>query len=53
VAVRRAWDEKSGEGRGDHLTIATNLPACFRKIFAAQVPELPQANRYERHLQGN
>jgi hypothetical protein len=49
----RACDEKSGERRGDHLTIATMVSACFRKVFAAQVPELPQANRYKRRLQGN
>jgi hypothetical protein len=35
AAVRRGFDEKSGERRGDQLKIASKAPACFRKIFAA------------------
>ncbi len=44
AVVRRACDENSGERRGDHLKIFTQLVACFRKNFAAQVPALPPAN---------
>jgi hypothetical protein len=44
AAVRRGFDEKSGERRGDHLKIATKVIACFRKIFAAKLPELMPAN---------
>jgi hypothetical protein len=38
AAVRRGFDEKSGERRGDQLKIASKAPACFRKIFAAKLP---------------
>jgi hypothetical protein len=44
AAVRRGFDEKSGERRGGKLKITTQLVACFRKIFAAKLPELPPAN---------
>jgi hypothetical protein len=44
AAVRRGFDEKSGERRGDQLQIANNVVACFRKIFAAKLPELMPAN---------
>jgi hypothetical protein len=44
AVVRRGFDEKSGERRGDNLKIATTWIACFRKIFAAKLPELPPAN---------
>ena len=35
AVMERVCDEKSGEGRGDHLKITTQAVACFRKIFAA------------------
>jgi hypothetical protein len=44
AVVRRGFDEKSGERRGDQLKISTKPVACFRKIFAAKLPELPPAN---------
>jgi hypothetical protein len=42
AVMERVCDEKSGERRGDHLKIATGWIACFRKIFAAQIPPSPQ-----------
>jgi hypothetical protein len=45
AAVRRGFDEKSGERRGDHLKTATKVPACFRKVFAAKLPELMPTNQ--------
>jgi hypothetical protein len=45
AAVRRGFDEKSGERRGDQLTNTTPLIACFRNIFAAKLPELMPANQ--------
>ena len=38
-------DEKSGERRGDHLKMTTEPVACFRKIFAAQIPPSPQSDQ--------
>jgi hypothetical protein len=40
--MERVCDEKSGERRGDHLKITTQAIACFRKVFAAQIPASPQ-----------
>jgi hypothetical protein len=42
AVMERVCDEKSGERRGDQLKIATPPVACFRKIFAAQIPPWPQ-----------
>jgi hypothetical protein len=43
--MERVCDEKSGERRGDQLKMATELIACFRKIFAAQIPPSPQRDQ--------
>jgi hypothetical protein len=43
--MERVCDEKSGERRGDQLKITTKPVACFRKIFAAQIPPSPQSNQ--------
>jgi hypothetical protein len=43
--MERVCDEKSGERRGDNLNIVTSLIACFRKIFAAQIPPSPQRDQ--------
>jgi hypothetical protein len=43
--MERVCDEKSGERRGDQLKIATEPVACFRKIFAAQIPPSPQCDQ--------
>jgi hypothetical protein len=45
AAVRRGFDEKSGERRGDQPKKITSLIACFRRIFAAKLPELMPANQ--------
>jgi hypothetical protein len=45
AVMERVCDEKSGERRGDHLKITTKLIACFRKIFAAQIPPSPQRDQ--------
>jgi hypothetical protein len=43
--AERICDEKSGEWRGDQLKITTPPIACFRKIFAAQIPPSPQSDQ--------
>jgi hypothetical protein len=43
--MERVCDEKSGERRGDQLKIVTPPVACFRKIFAAQIPPSPQRDQ--------
>jgi hypothetical protein len=43
--MERVCDEKSGERRGDHIKITTKPVACFRKIFAAQIPPSPQRDQ--------
>jgi hypothetical protein len=45
AVMERVCDEKSEERRGDQLKIATNVIACFRKIFAAQIPPSPQRHQ--------
>jgi hypothetical protein len=42
AVVRRGFDEKSGERRGDKLNISTNPVACFRKIFAEKLARCRQ-----------
>jgi hypothetical protein len=43
--MERVCDEKSGERRGDQLKMTTKPVACFRKIFAAQIPPSPQRHQ--------
>jgi hypothetical protein len=43
--AERVCDEKSGERRGDNRQIITPPVACFRKIFAAQIPPSPQRDQ--------
>ena len=45
AVMERVCDEKSGERRGDNLQITTQAVACFRKIFAAQIPPSPQRDQ--------
>ena len=45
AVMERVCDEKSGERRGDQLQITTPPVACFRKIFAAQIPPSPQRDQ--------
>jgi hypothetical protein len=45
AVMERVCDEKSGERRGDQLKMATQPVACFRKIFAAQIPPSPQSDQ--------
>ncbi len=42
--------KKSGERRGNHLTIATKVPAFFRKIFAAQIPPSAQRDQGRNYI---
>ena len=42
AVMERVCDEKSGERRGDNLKMTTQAVACFRRIFAAQIPPSPQ-----------
>ena len=45
AVMERVCDEKSGERRGDNLQITTQAVACFRKIFAAQIPPSSQRDQ--------
>ena len=45
AVMERVCDEKSGERRGDHLQMTTKVSACFRKIFAVQIPPSPQRDQ--------
>ena len=42
AVMERVCDKKSGERRGHHLQMTTQMGACFRRIFAAQIPPSPQ-----------
>jgi hypothetical protein len=50
AVAERVCDEKSGERRGDQLKITTPPGACFRKIFAAQIPPSPQSDQGRAEL---
>jgi hypothetical protein len=45
AVIERICDEKSGERRGDQRKTTTEPVACFRKIFAAQIPPSPQRDQ--------
>ena len=50
AVMERVCDEKSGERRGDNLKMTTQAVACFRKIFAAQIPPSPQRDQARTNI---